>query len=772
MRFETPGDPDSARTGDIHGRSNCCSSTDREINHPIFSANRLNPHLAYTKQTLFKALLRFSVCLALLFWTTAGTAAGADRPKIIVGGDHDNPPYEYLENGKPTGFNVELIQATAAVLGLDIEVRLGPWNQARKDLELGNIDALAGMYYSMERRRSVNFSVAHTIVTPALFVRQDSPIRSLEDIQGKEIIVQEGDFLHDFLKKDDRASRIITVTDPTEELTLLVSGKHDGAFMPSRLQGEYLIKKLKLSGLKIITIDLPPLRYCFAVTKDNPELRYKLDEGLNMLRETGRYREIYEKWFGVFEKKVWWETIKYFVLALTLIALLFAISLLWSWSLKRQVRIQIAELRASEEQLRQAHAELEQRVEARTADLAKTNARLKAEISERAKIEAVLRASEEKYRTLVDNVDIGVFQSTVSHPGRLLQANLAMSKLTGYTHDELMQLSILDVYQDPNARILLMEELKTKGFVKNRDVMMKKKDGTPVWASLTISVQFDEQGSVKWLNGVGEDITDRKRTEELLTQKTAELERSNKELELFASIASHDLKAPLSTIGGFAQLLHERYKDKLDEKAQRALTHIVNGTQNMDALITDLLIYARVTSDGRSFGPVSCTSAVETALANLHADIEKNGAIITCDNLPVLHGDEVQFVQLFQNLIGNAIKYRSEQSPRIQVTAKPIADCGLQNAECEAEPEIRNPKSEFKPGWLFSVKDNGIGIHQAHFDDIFKIFKRLHHDKHSGTGLGLAVCKKIVERHGGSIWVGSEQGTGSTFYFTIPDRSA
>jgi len=818
-------------------------------------------------------------------------SAEAERPKLVVGGDHNFPPYEFLENGKPTGFNIELIRAVAEVMGVDIELRLGPWSKARRDLEQRKIDIITGMVYSDERSKLFDFSVPHTMISPGLFVRSDSPIRALADIRGKEIIVQEGDIMHDFLRKEALTSRIITVADPPEALRLLASGKYDGAFLSSEVHKYYIASKFAFSNLRAVRTDLPPQRYCFAVAKGNRALLYRLDQGLVILKSTGKYQEIYEKWFGVYEKRSWWEIIKYFVLALAIIAALFIASLFWSRSLQRQVGIRTAELHTSEEDLRKAHAELEQHVEDRTIDLAQTNARLKAEIAEHKKteealreseekhravvdafdgqiyicspeyriefmnkrliertgrdatgelcyvvlhnrdsvcpwcvnervqrgetvrwevqspkdkrwyyvvntpiyhadgtiskqamilditdrklMEEALRVSEEKYRSLVDNVNIGVYRSTVGNLGRLLEANPALSKLTGYTHEELMQLSVADVYQDTHAKKLLLEDLKTNGFVKNREIVMKKKDGTPVWASLTITVQRDEQGGIKWIDGVGEDITERKRGEELLAQKTAELERSNKELEHFALVASHDLKSPLSTIGGFAQLLQEQYEDKLDEKARQALAHIIKGTHGMGLLINDLLAYARVASGGQTFAPVHCNRVISTALANLQADIKEHAAVITCDDMPIVHGDEMQFVQLFQNLIGNALKYRDERPPQIHISATRISDCGIDSRPAPTKTGNADPKSAMKPGWLFSVEDNGIGIDPVHLDQVFVLFKRLHHgDKYSGTGIGLAICKRIVERHNGRIWVESEPGKGSMFYFTIPDRLA
>jgi signal transduction histidine kinase len=251
-------------------------------------------------------------------------------------------------------------------------------------------------------------------------------------------------------------------------------------------------------------------------------------------------------------------------------------------------------------------------------------------------------------------------------------------------------------------------------------------------------------------------VTELKRAEEKLELKTAELERSNAELEHFAHVASHDLKEPLVSIGGFSELLLNKYKDRLDAKGREYLSRIMNGTARMEALINDLLAYSRVTTKARPFQPVDCNAVLRAALADLKAAIEESRAVITFDELPTVTGDETQLTQLFQNLISNAIKYRSERPLRVHVSAKLIDDPAAH--------------SILETGRLFSVSDTGIGIDQAHFEKIFEIFQRLHADekKYPGTGIGLAICKKIVERHGGRIWVESKPGEGSVFYFTLP----
>jgi PAS domain S-box-containing protein len=224
-----------------------------------------------------------------------------------------------------------------------------------------------------------------------------------------------------------------------------------------------------------------------------------------------------------------------------------------------------------------------------------------------------------------------------------------------------------------------------------------------------------------------------------------ELTRSNSELEQFAYIASHDLQEPLRTIASFTQLLARRYHDRLDAKAERYINHIVDGSLRMQTLIEDLLQYSRVRTRAKAFEEIETDKVLEIALANLQSAIESNQATISTSTLPVVKGDRAQLVQLFQNLIGNAIKYRRQDPPEIAIDAKREGD-----------------------RYRFCIEDNGIGIDPKHRDRIFQIFQRLHTiQEYPGTGIGLAVCQKIVQRHGGRIWVESELGRGSKFYFTL-----
>jgi len=276
----------------------------------------------------------------------------------------------------------------------------------------------------------------------------------------------------------------------------------------------------------------------------------------------------------------------------------------------------------------------------------------------------------------------------------------------------------------------------------------------------------------EWLNKKARiitihDITERK-AEEALKEAMADLERSNKDLEQFAYVASHDLQEPLRMVASYVQLLAERYQDKLDADANEFIGYAVDGANRMQEMINDLLSYSRIETRGKPFETVDCTAILSQALTNLEMAIEESSAVITHDPLPTVMGDELQLIQLFQNLIGNAVKFRGKETPHIHISCKSIEEWEVQNGELKSE--IRNPKSKIEEGWIFSVRDNGIGIDPQHKERVFNVFQRLHGRDYSGTGIGLSICKRVVERYGGKIWVESEPEKGSTFYFAIPKR--
>jgi len=239
---------------------------------------------------------------------------------------------------------------------------------------------------------------------------------------------------------------------------------------------------------------------------------------------------------------------------------------------------------------------------------------------------------------------------------------------------------------------------------------------------------------------------ERKRAQDELANKVEELARSNRDLEQFAYVSSHDLQEPLRMVAAYTQLLADRYRGKLDENADKYIGYAVEGALRMQALIEDLLAFSRVGRNGHEHKETDCNAAIDEALRNLAAAVRESGVIVTRGPLPPLLADHFQLVQLFQNLIGNAIKFRKDRPPMIKISAQRIGD-----------------------KWQLSIEDNGIGIAADHKEQIFVIFQRLHtREEYSGNGVGLAICKKIVEQHGGRIWVESEPGRGATFQFTLP----
>lgn len=289
-------------------------------------------------------------------------------------------------------------------------------------------------------------------------------------------------------------------------------------------------------------------------------------------------------------------------------------------------------------------------------------------------------------------------------------------------------------------------------------------DGRETWASTTKIPLRNRDGNIIGTVGISRDITEHRRSqqelqeykthlEKLVEARTAELTRaneslgaSNAELERFAYVASHDLQEPLRMVASYTQLLARRYGEKLDADADEFIGFAVDGANRMQQLIEDLLSYSRLTTQGRPLEVIESQAACNAAIMNLRESIEDSGAVLDIGPLPLVCADATQLTQLFQNLIGNAIKYRNKHRPEIHLAAR----------------------AEGKH-WIFSVQDNGIGIEGQYFDRVFEMFQRLHtREKYSGTGIGLAICRKISERHGGTIWVESKLGHGSTFLFTIP----
>jgi PAS domain S-box-containing protein len=360
----------------------------------------------------------------------------------------------------------------------------------------------------------------------------------------------------------------------------------------------------------------------------------------------------------------------------------------------------------------------------------------------------VLRESEERFRLLFHQAAVGIKRLDLQ--GRILEVNDKFCEILGYSREELLPLTLKD-YTHPEdlprerAEItrLLSREISSYSVEKR----CLRKDGGLIWVRVTSSLPSGSDRPIEWWISVVEDITHDKQAEEALKRTADELARSNEDLEQFAYVASHDLQEPLRMVAGYLQLLSERYRGQIDAKADKYIAYAVDGAERMSILIRDLLAYSRVSTRAEPLSSTSSQEALDFALKNLHSAIGESGAAVTFDRLPVVRADKTQLTQVFQNVVGNALKFRDPERP----------------------PQIRVAVREDQGQWLFSVSDNGIGFEQQYEEKMFVIFQRLHGRGHyPGTGIGLAICRRIVERHGGRIWARGEPGKGSTFFFTLP----
>jgi PAS domain S-box-containing protein len=408
----------------------------------------------------------------------------------------------------------------------------------------------------------------------------------------------------------------------------------------------------------------------------------------------------------------------------------------------------VAEGAIVEGELRHLGELLEERVKERTRDLeaSRTEALQALDFARRAKFDA--RAAERRFRDVLewalDPMIIADSQGTVT------MVNNAAEKLFGYSKSELVgrpfeiliPKSVRSAHAQHRASFMAMPAVRGMG--AGIELQARRKDGSLV--PIEVSLNPIESPGGTLVSSVIQDLTERKKAEAEIARYTRDLERSNAELEQFAYVASHDLQEPLRIVLSFTQLLARRYRGKLDATADEFIAQAVDGARRMQGLIRDLLKYSLVGTKEEPFASVACDEVLTAVLGNLRFAIEESEALVTHEALPVVYADATQLGQLFQNLVANAIKFRAAEPPRVHVGA--VRENGH---------------------WVFSVRDNGIGIEPGHLERAFEIFKRFHPgEEYPGTGIGLAICKRIVEKHRGKIWLDSRPGEGTVAYFSLP----
>jgi PAS domain S-box-containing protein len=370
-------------------------------------------------------------------------------------------------------------------------------------------------------------------------------------------------------------------------------------------------------------------------------------------------------------------------------------------------------------------------------------------MSEALQTQAALRESQERFRLVFEAAAIGF--AIVELDGRFRAANRSLCEMLGYTESELRSLNFRDLTypEDLTADLALVERLLAGEIDSYRlERRFLHKLGHSVWVLIAISLVRDSDGAPQYFVSQGSDISIQKEAEQALAQRATELERSNAELEQFAYVTSHDLQQPLRTVASYAELLAERYSSRLDERAERWITYVIGGVDRMQRLIEDLLALARVHTHAGAFVDTDTAALIMRTWEQVRHEYPCK-ARLELRSLPIIAADTGQLEQLFQNLFDNALKYSRPGIPlEVQVSAEPAGK----------EPGL----------WEFTVQDNGIGLDMMYADRIFEIFQRLHQsDEYEGTGIGLAICKRIIERHGGQIGVDSVPGEGSSFRFTL-----
>jgi PAS domain S-box-containing protein len=365
----------------------------------------------------------------------------------------------------------------------------------------------------------------------------------------------------------------------------------------------------------------------------------------------------------------------------------------------------------------------------------------------RARRRAMDMAKEAPYKRVFDGLPIGVFVATSG--GEVLECNPAFAEALGYDSPEkLAGRSMTRFFADREAAEQWRSSIASAGDLELLEAQLRRSDGTSLWVRLKVVSVSSESAGVRQLLGIVELIGADRAELEALTLRSEELARSTEDLEQMAYVVSHDLQQPLNVVARFLDLVLERDGDRLSESGREYVDHAISGAANLQRMVDGVLRFARVDSSEQQLEAVDCNRVLERALHLLEEDIAKNDAEITSDELPTVIADQGQLEQLFQNLLSNALKFKNERAPRLHISA-----------------------DEQKDEWLLGFRDNGIGLDPQAADRVFLMFQRLHtQQEYPGTGIGLAVCKRIVTRHGGRIWVESQPGEGSTFFVALPKR--
>lgn len=656
-------------------------------------------------------------------------------PPLRIRGDWNYPPFEFLDaQGQPDGFNIDIVRAVARVMNLEITVDLGPWDEVRRQLETGAIDALAGMFRTPERDRRVDFTIPHLIVSYAVFVRQDSPVQSLEDLADKRILVQSGDLGHDYVRENRLGAEVITRREWVEVLASLDRGEGDGAIV-SRLQGMHLIQQQGLSNLRTVGPPLFQRKYCIATAEGDSNLLFALNEGLSIIKTTGEYDRLYEKWFSVFEERpfsfrealayIGWRVLPLAALALLIVG--------WTWSLRRRVR-------------------------ARTRDL-------HSELQERRKAEAALRESEARFRRLMENAQDIIFRMSLPD-GRFEYINSAVSAVLGHGPEELMTTPEIfhdAVHPDSRETVEAVWADLRKGVVPPAcEYRVRHRAGGTRWLYQRHAVVRDAADRPIAVEAILTDITDRKLAEEERRHLESQLHRAEK-METLGTLAggvAHDLNNVLGAVVGYPDLLLEDVPE--ESPLRKALVAIKESGEKAALIVQDLLTLARRAVPTAEV--VDLNRIVTGHLDSLdHRKLLQQypgvsvGRRLADPLLPVL-GSPIHLTKIVMNLTINAVESMPGRGEVRISTANVYLDRAVRGYDTVAEGDYV----------VLTVADSGVGMTEADLKHVFEPFYTKKTMGRSGSGLGMAVVWGAVKDHRGYIDIRSRPGQGTTVAVYLP----
>lgn len=733
---------------------------------------------------IFSSLTRFGIIfifvLPVIAHANKTDSARFIRPvndTILIGAEPDYPPYCLInENGNAEGFAIDIFKAVARAAGLEVKIKIGLWSTIKQDLTDGRIDALPVVGRTPEREEIFDFTLPYLTLNGAVFaLKSGQNIQSIDDLKNKKVIVMKGDNAEEFARRTKLSDYILTTNTFDEAFKMLVNGEGD-VVITQKIIGLKIIDRLKLER-KVVPLNINlgfDQDFCIAVREGDTELLSKLNEGLSVIIADNTYEKIREKWFGpVLLEKVGFKDVGR-IMFFILIPLTVAMILLWIIFLRKEVK-------------------------RRTNRLYHEFAEHQHTLSNLKEKQDLLENSEQQIRLLLNSTAEGIYGVDINNKCTFI--NKSALKLLGYySPDDIIGKNVHNLIhhtKSDGTECLIEDCVISQNLIKGIGISV---DNDIFWRSDNTSFQVEyssfpiKEGEI--LTGgviTFRDITERKKAENELIQLKSELEikvaqrtieleekvqklaksqkallfmvedlnritaelkeerrkleKSNKELDAFTYSVSHDLRAPLRAINGFAGFLYEDYFEKLDNEGKRFIQVIRQNANRMDQLINDMLMLSRISRADKRIENVDFNILVNNVITEIREHFPIADFEFSIQKLPVVKCDLNLIKQVWQNLIQNAVKYSSKSDLK----------------------KIEIGFTEADNNYRFYIKDHGAGFDPRYVSKLFGVFQRLHNENEfEGTGVGLAIVKQIVSLHGGTVEAEGELNKGATFYFTVP----